>query len=112
MLSKNTKVMVSPPDDNTDILDHVTGVLQGDTLVSYTFIICLDYALQTLLDQLKENGYTLTKARSRQYLAEIMRDVYNSDNLALLRNTHTKAKTLLHSVKKSKKRHWVKYESK
>ena len=29
------------------LFDIVTGVLQGDTLVSYMFIICLDYVLRT-----------------------------------------------------------------
>ena len=34
---------------------------------SYFFIICLDYVLRTLIDLMKETGFTLTKERSRRY---------------------------------------------
>ena len=43
MLNKNKKVKVCPPIRDTDFFDIVAGVLQGDTLPPYLFIICLDY---------------------------------------------------------------------
>ena len=43
MLYKNMKAMVCLLDGDTDFFVIVAGVLQGDTLVSYLFIICLDY---------------------------------------------------------------------
>ena len=49
MLDRNTKVKVRSPDVDTDYFDIVAGVLQGDTLAPYLFIICLDYVLQRLL---------------------------------------------------------------
>ena len=66
MDTKNTKVKVSSPEKDTDFFDIVAGVLQGDTLAPYLFIICLNYMLWTSIDLMKENGFTL--ARSRQYL--------------------------------------------
>ena len=36
---KNTKVKVRSPDGNTDSIDIVTGVLQGDTLAPYLFFL-------------------------------------------------------------------------
>ena len=36
--------------------DIVAGVLQGDTLAPYLFIICLDYVLRTSIDKIKENA--------------------------------------------------------
>ena len=42
ILYKNTKVNVRSPDGDTDYFDIVAGVLQGDTLAPYLFIICLD----------------------------------------------------------------------
>ena len=45
ILFKNTKAMVHSSDGDTDFFDFVTGVLQGDTLVPYMFIIYLDYVL-------------------------------------------------------------------
>ena len=41
----NTKMKVRSPDGDTDYFDIVEGVLQGDTLAPYLFIICIDYGL-------------------------------------------------------------------
>ena len=35
----------------TEYFDIVAGVLQGDTLAPYLFIISLDYVLRTLIDK-------------------------------------------------------------
>ena len=45
MLYKNTLVRVCSPDGDIYYFDIVAGVLQGDTLTPYLFIICLDYVL-------------------------------------------------------------------
>ena len=45
---------------NTEYFDIVAGVLQGDTLAPYLFIICLDYVLRTSIDKIRENGFELT----------------------------------------------------
>ena len=47
ILYRNTKVKVRSPDGDTDYFDIVAGVLQGDTLAPYLFIICQDYVLRT-----------------------------------------------------------------
>ena len=60
MLHKNTKVKVSSSDGDTDYFDIVAGMLQGDTLAPYLFIICLDYVLITSID-MKDDGFKLTK---------------------------------------------------
>ena len=65
ILYRNTKVKVRSPDGDTEYFDIVAGVLQGDTLAPYLFIICLDYVLRTLIDKIRENGLELTKNRSR-----------------------------------------------
>ena len=53
------------PDGNTNFFNIVPGVLRENTLVPYMFIICLDYVLWTSIDLIKENGFTLNKAKSR-----------------------------------------------
>ena len=55
MLISNTKIKVNSLDGDTDFFDVVAGVLQGATLALYLFLICLDYALQTSIDLIKEN---------------------------------------------------------
>ena len=44
--------LVRTPDGDTDCFDIVAGVLQGDTLALYLFIICLDYVLRTSIDKI------------------------------------------------------------
>ena len=101
MLYKNTKVKVRSPDGDTDYFDIVTGVLKGDTLAPYLFIICLDYALRTFIDEMKENGFKLTKERSRKYPAKTITNADNADDIALLANAPAQAETLLHSLKRA-----------
>ena len=67
ILYRNTKAKVRSPDGDTDFFDIVAGVLPGDTLAPYLFIICLDNVLWTSIDKIKENGFELTKKRSRRY---------------------------------------------
>ena len=59
MLYKNTKIKVCLLDGDKDFFDIVAGVLQGDELAPYLFIIYQDYVLQTLIDLMKENDFTL-----------------------------------------------------
>ena len=70
MLYKNMKVKVRFPDGDTDYFDIVAGVLQGDTLATYLFIICLNYVCRTSID-MKDNGFKLAKERSRRYPAQL-----------------------------------------
>ena len=98
-LYRNTKVKVCSPDGDTDYFDIVAGVLHGDTLALYLFIICLDYMLRTSIDKIKENGFKLTKERSRSYPAKTITDY--ADDIALLANTPAQAETLLHSLEQA-----------
>ena len=101
ILYKNTIVKVSSPDGDTEYFDIVAGVLQGDTLAPYLFIICLDYVLITSIDKIRENGFKLTKKRSRRYPAKTITDADYADDIAILANTSNQAKTLLHSLERA-----------
>ena len=95
MLYRITKILVRSSDEDTDIFDIAAGVLQGDTLASYLFTICLDYVFRISIDLIKENGFRLKKARSRRYPAETITDADNADDIAHLANAPTKTKSLL-----------------
>ena len=68
ILYRNTKVKVRSPDGDTEYFDIVAGVLQGDTLAPYLFIISLDYVLRTSIDKIRENGFELTKKKKQKAL--------------------------------------------
>ena len=87
ILYRNTKVKVRSPDGDTDYFDIVAGVLQGDTLAPYV--------LRTSIDKIRENGFELTKKRSRWYPAKTITDATYADNIAILANTPNQAETLL-----------------
>ena len=82
---------------DTDYFDIVAGVMQGDTLAPYLFIICLDNVLRTSKELRKENGFTLAKKRSRRYPAQTITDADYVNDIALLANTPTQTESLLHS---------------
>ena len=101
ILYRNTKVKVRSPDRDTKYFDIVAGVLEGDTLAPYLFIICLDYVLRTLIDRIRENGFELTKTRSRRYPAKTITDTDYADDIVILANTPDQAETLLHSLERA-----------
>ena len=82
MLYRNTKVKVCFLDEDTDYFNIVAGVLQGDTLAPYLFIICLDYVLRTSIDKIKETSFKLTKERSRRYLAKTITNANYANDIA------------------------------
>ena len=101
IIYRNTKVKVRSPDGDTEYFDIVAWVLQGDTLAIYLYIICLDYVLRTSIDKIRENGFELTKKRSRKYPAKTITDADYADDIAILANTPKQAETLLHSLERA-----------
>ena len=65
MFYKNTKVKVRSPDRETDFFDIVAGILQGDTLAPYLFIIYIDYVLRMSIYLMKENGFFTGKGKTQ-----------------------------------------------
>ena len=96
ILYRNTKVKERSPYGDMEYYDIVAGVLQGDTLAPYPFIICVDCMLRTSIDKIKENGFELTKKGSRRYPAKTIINADYADDIVILGNTPNQAKTLLH----------------
>ena len=55
----------------------------------------------TSIDKMKENGFKLTKERSRRYPAQTITNTYYADDIAILANAPTQAETLLHSLERA-----------
>ena len=83
IMYKNTQAFVRSPDGDTEFFNIIAGVLQGDTLAPYLFIIVLDYVLRNL-DQNKDLSFTRRKQLSRRYPSEMLTDADFADDLALL----------------------------
>ena len=61
--SVNTRAIVYSPDGVSEAFDIVAGVLQGETLSPYLFIIVLDYALRKATNGHEEElGFTIDLA--------------------------------------------------
>ena len=103
MLYQDTRSMVFSPDGDTEFFDITAGVLQGDTLAPFIFIICLDYVLRKALDKNKQLGFTLTKQKSRRFPAVKITDADYADDLAVLADILKDATTLLHNIEKTAK---------
>ena len=53
------------------------------------------------MDKIKENGFELTKKRSRRYPTKSITDVDYADDKVMLANTPNQAETLLHSLEQA-----------
>ena len=56
------------------------------------------YVPRTSIDKIRENGFELTKKRSRGYPTKTITDADYADDIAILENTPNQAETLLHSL--------------
>ena len=57
--------------------------------------------IRTSIDKIKENGFELTKKRSRRYPAKTITDADYVDDIAILANAHAQAETLLHTLERA-----------
>ena len=57
--------------------------------------------LRTSIDKIKENGFKLTKERSRRYPAKTITNADYANDIALLANALAQAETLLHSLERA-----------
>ena len=57
--------------------------------------------LRRSIDKIRENGFKLTKKRSRRYPTKTITDTNYADDIAILVNTPDQAETLLHSLERA-----------
>ena len=82
VMYKDTCAKVLTPEGETSAFKINTGVLQGDPLAPFLFIIVVDYALRTSITS--SDGLTLMPRRSSRYPAEKLADLDYADGIALL----------------------------
>ena len=101
VLYTNTKAKVLTTDGETELFDILAGVLQGDTLAPFLFILVLDYALRTSLDQNNTLGLLLKKRNGSRNPAQYLTDLDFADDLALIAESISNAELLLHSLEEA-----------
>ena len=73
------------PDGETDLFEITAGVLQGDTLAPFLFIIVLDYALRKAIDRKEEElGFTLQPRKSRRHPKQVLTNLDFADDFSVL----------------------------
>ena len=79
---ENTRAKVISPDIETDLFGKLPGVLQGDTLLPYLFMLVVAYALRMVIDYREEELRYYFK-KNRYIGLDILTDPDFADNIAL-----------------------------
>ena len=93
--------VVQSLDGTTEPFLTFQGVLQGDTLAPYLFVIVVDYILRQSVDNIHTNGITIKKQTSRRHPSKHLTDLDYADDMALISDTLPKAQELLNSLEKA-----------
>ena len=95
----STMAKVITPDGETEQFEITGGVLQGDTLAPFLFIIVLDYALRKAMGDREEDlGFTITPRKSRRHPKEVLADLDFADDISLISDAVAEAQELLTRV--------------
>ena len=92
----NTSATVLTPEGETDTFSIDTGVLQGDPLAPFLFILTLDYAMRKAVEP--NDGLTLKRRQSTRHPATVLPDLDFADDICLLEDTLSTAQDFLHRV--------------
>ena len=84
--NRNSKSAVMDDGNVSDLFEVSTGVLQGDVLVRFLFIILVDYLLKKATSDL-DSGVVTHPRRSRGYPMKVLNDLDFTDDIALLEFT-------------------------
>ena len=98
VLYTNTQATVLTPDGETDPFGILAGILQGDTLAPFLFIIVIDYIMRVSVDSIPENGLLYQPRKSSRYPALYVTDADFADDIALLSDNLQGAQALLSSL--------------
>ena len=101
ILYRNTKVKVRSPDGDTDYFDIVDGGTSWRHTCPIPVYNRSRLRAKSSIDKIKENGFELTKKRSRMYPAKTITDSNYADDIAILANSPAQAETQFHSLERA-----------
>ena len=85
-LYSNTIATVITPDGLTDKFKTTSGVLQGDTLAPFLFVLLLDWVIRTAIPT-NENGFMLCRRMSSRHPEKRLSILGYADDLGILSST-------------------------
>ena len=94
VLYKNSKSAVMVDGGLSDPFDFTTGVLQGDVLAPFLFVVLVDYLLKKATSHL-DSGIVTHPCRSRRHPAKSFNDLDFADDIALLESSISRAQAQL-----------------
>jgi hypothetical protein len=95
----NSSALVISPEGDSEPFQILAGVLQGDTLAPFLFIVVLDYIMRHALKDINHcTGIVIEERKSRRYPELRLHDLDFADDIALLSSSITSAQTLLQSI--------------
>ncbi|XP_078617621.1 uncharacterized protein LOC144885572 [Branchiostoma floridae x Branchiostoma japonicum] len=94
VLYNNSKSAVMVDGNISDPFQVTTGVLQGDVLAPFLFIVLIDFLMRRSTEDI-DSGIVTHPRQSRRYPARILNDMDFADDIALLESSIPKAQEQL-----------------
>src|SRR5205085_5495342 len=106
---QSTTTSVQTSDGPTESFETTSGVLQGDSLSPFLFIIVMDWIIRTSIPD-DSNGLVLNKRRSSRYPESRLSLAAYADDLALFSSTGAKAQRMLTNLYVHIRQSWLGYK--
>ena len=100
MYTDNSSTVMTT-DGETQAFPTLAGILQGDTLAPFLFIMVVDYIMRVSVDTITEKGYLLHPRRGSRQPAEYLTDTDFADDIALISQSLEHAQDLLQSLEQA-----------
>ena len=80
ILYTDTSATVLSPDGEIPLFNICAGILQGDTLAPFLFILVVDYILRVSVDKINDNGLEIQPRKSSRHPAVYLTDTDFADD--------------------------------
>ena len=94
-MHNNPSTFVDSPDGSTKQFVTTAGILQGDTLAPFLFVIVVDYILRQSIDCLDSKGLGIKPTQSRRLKSKHLTDLDYADDIAFTADRLQDAQDLL-----------------
>ena len=98
ILYTDTSATILTPNGGTSSFPIKAGILQGDTLAPFLFIIVVDYVLRMSVDQINDMGFQIQPTRGPRSPAMYLTDADFAEGIALISGCLENAQALLKSL--------------